>query len=192
MTRLHVWHDWTMYEEMCFSDVCELTPAYAHNLLESWRIHMTHTRKVTHLYACDVFIRDMTRLYVTWRMYTWRGSFICDRTMHCVRRDLYTWLIHARWLTHTYMTHSYVIWLLYMWRDSFTCGTTHSRGTWPFIAGDMTCTQSCVLGPCISWDERWGAGVETQKYVRGEIGGWGRIPFNETYAPSLSTIYDGA
>ena len=40
--------------------------------------------------------------------------------------------------------------------------------------------------------ERWGAGVETQKNVRGEIGGWGRGPFNETYAPSLSTIYDGA
>jgi len=41
-------------------------------------------------------------------------------------------------------------------------------------------------------DERWGAGVETQKNVRGEIGGWGRVPFNEPYAPSLSTIYDEA
>jgi len=40
--------------------------------------------------------------------------------------------------------------------------------------------------------ERWGAGVETQKNVRGEVGGWGRVPFNEPYAPSLSTIYDGA
>ena len=40
--------------------------------------------------------------------------------------------------------------------------------------------------------ERWGAGVETQKDVQGEIGGWGRVPFNEPYAPSLSTIYDGA
>ena len=40
--------------------------------------------------------------------------------------------------------------------------------------------------------ERWGAGVETQKKVWGEIGGWGRVPFNEPYAPSLSTIYDGA
>ena len=40
--------------------------------------------------------------------------------------------------------------------------------------------------------ERWGAGVETPKNVRGEIGGWGRVPFNETYAPLLSTIYDGA
>jgi len=41
-------------------------------------------------------------------------------------------------------------------------------------------------------DERWGAGVETQKNVRGEIGGWGRVPNNEPYAPLLSTIYDGA
>jgi len=40
--------------------------------------------------------------------------------------------------------------------------------------------------------ERWGAGVETQKNVRGEVGGWGRGPFNEPCAPSLSTIYDGA
>jgi len=40
--------------------------------------------------------------------------------------------------------------------------------------------------------ERWGAGVETQKNVRGEVWGWGRVPFNEPYAPSLSTIYDGA
>ena len=43
-----------------------------------------------------------------------------------------------------------------------------------------------------TWYETWGAGVETQKNERGEIGGWGRVPFNEPYAPSLSTIYDGA
>jgi len=46
-----------------------------------------------------------------------------------------------------------------------------------------------VLDTCC---ERWGAGVETQKNVRGEVGRWGRVPFNEPYAPSLSTIYDGA
>ena len=40
--------------------------------------------------------------------------------------------------------------------------------------------------------ERWGAGVETQKILREEIGEWGRVPFNEPYAPLLSTIYDGA
>ena len=58
----------------------------------------------------------------------------------------------------------------------------------------------CVLFVCFvcvfyfekRLQERWGAGVETQKNVRGEIGGWGRVSFNETYAPSLSTIYDGA
>ena len=43
----------------------------------------------------------------------------------------------------------------------------------------------CLLQPylsCPECHERWGAGVETQKNVRGEIGGWGRVPFNETYA----------
>jgi len=50
----------------------------------------------------------------------------------------------------------------------------------------------CKAFKIVSWCERWGAGVETQKNVRGEIGGWGRVPFNETYAPSLRTIYDGA
>jgi len=40
--------------------------------------------------------------------------------------------------------------------------------------------------------ERWGAGVETQKNVRGEIEGWGRVPFNEPYTSSLINIYDGA
>ena len=52
-----------------------------------------------------------------------------------------------------------------------------------------TYTNVCIDASCV---ERWGAGVETQKNVRGEIGGWGRVPFNEPYAPSLSTIYDGA
>jgi len=40
----------------------------------------------------------------------------------------------------------------------------------------------CYLSP--PRFERWGAGVETQKNVRGEIGGWVRVPFNEPYAPS--------
>ena len=49
-----------------------------------------------------------------------------------------------------------------------------------------------VARACACFGERWGAGVETQKNVRGEVGGWGRVPFNEPYASSLSTIYDGA
>ena len=48
------------------------------------------------------------------------------------------------------------------------------------------------VAECVDEEERWGAWVETQKNVRGEIGGWGRVPCNQPYAPSLSTIYDGA
>jgi len=46
--------------------------------------------------------------------------------------------------------------------------------------------QAHIHTPCeeLHRRERWGAGVETQKNARGEIGGWGRVPFNETYAPS--------
>ena len=58
--------------------------------------------------------------------------------------------------------------------------------TW-LIHSDMT-----RLGADVGASERWGAGVETQKNVRGEIGKWGRVPFDEPYAPSLSDIYDGA
>ena len=63
---------------------------------------------------------------------------------------------------------------------------TQIRGS--SVYEDRIALCDCERGLC----ERWGAGVETQKNVRGEIGGWGRVPFNETYAPSLSTIYDGA
>jgi len=37
-----------------------------------------------------------------------------------------------------------------------------------------------------------GLGSRPKKMYGEKIGGWGRVPFNETYAPSLSTIYDGA
>ena len=57
-----------------------------------------------------------------------------------------------------------------------------------YISSESKFRGESKVGLC----ERWGAGVKTQKMVRGEIGGWGRVPFNETYAPSLSTIYDKA
>ena len=59
--------------------------------------------------------------------------------------------------------------------------------SWQIMCYDTT--HSCMNDAS---DERWGAGVETQKNVRGEIGGWGRVLFKEPYAPLLSTIYDGA
>ena len=56
----------------------------------------------------------------------------------------------------------------------------------------FVCVCVCNIYEFFVTKERWGAGVETQKNVRGEVEGWGRVPFNEPYAPSLSTIYDGA
>jgi len=68
----------------------------------------------------------------------------------------------------------------------------HSFHAIPSILFTMFYSLYSILSILFTLFERWGAGVETQKYVRGDIGGWGRVPFNETYAPSLSTIYDGA
>ena len=72
---------------------------------------------------------------------------------------------------------------------------THCTTLQHTIGKMYICKSICVCGPVMHVTksiERWGAGVETQKNVRREIGGWGRVPFNEPYAPSLSTIYDGA
>ena len=70
-----------------------------------------------------------------------------------------------------FVTHLYIELVTHLYQEVVTHSHTH-RSTQP--------------------SERWGAGVETQKNVRGEIGGRGRVPFNEPYAPLLSTIYDGA
>ena len=80
-----------------------------------------------------------------------------------------------------------------MWHDSFT-RIWMQRKIWHSLEWMRRKTRHSTAYEASSPRriERWGAGVEAQKNVRGEIGGWGRVPFNETYAPSLSTIYDGA
>ena len=70
------------------------------------------------------------------------------------------------------------------------CGNTRENSSRTALEPQIR--WSLIMCAHQSLEERWGAGVETQKNVRGEIRGWGRVPFNETYAPSLSTIYDGA
>ena len=65
-------------------------------------------------------------------------------------------------------------------------------GLFSLVSFDAYTSLLLYTGRFLVIGERWGAGVETQKNVRGEIGGWGRVPFNEPYASSLSTIYDGA
>ena len=73
------------------------------------------------------------------------------------------------------------------------CVTLDNMCLWNTSSVNPKSTSNQSSKPCtVLQYERWGAGVETQKNVQGDIGGWGRVPFNETYAPSLSTIYDGA
>ena len=85
----------------------------------------------------------------------------------------------------------------------WVCVSVHcinTMGGWVGYVLNSPCVCVCVcvcvclcVGALFGYNgERWRAGVETQKNVRGEIGGWGRVPFNEPYASSLSTIYDGA
>jgi len=85
---------------------------------------------------------------------------------------------------HACKDHVYNITRAIPTKASFQNGPLRKKGPWPRLQVQRSCDQDHL--------ERWGAGVETQKNVRGEIGGWGRVPFNETYAPSSSTIYDGA
>ena len=84
--------------------------------------------------------------------------------------------------THMYM-FTYV--RVYIHICSHFTSTSHqqSRLLKLFLKSQMHCVRTFMC----DMHERWGPGVETQKNVRGEIGGWGRVPFNEPYAPSLST-----
>ena len=103
-------------------------------------------------------------VYSICRKHTYRlYVYTCILDHVCVVRLVYIYVLSVCFVFRSIcVIYSYV----YVYHGLFMCSTT--------------CT------------ERWGAGVETQKNVRGEIGGWGRVPFNETYAPSLSTIHDGA
>jgi len=80
----------------------------------------------------------------------------------------------------------------YLYIYMFTVSAYHCSSHTKKLAIDHRSSKWYVSASFPSDFERWGAGVETQKNVRGEIGGWGRVPFHEPYAPLLSTIYDGA
>jgi len=97
--------------------------------------------------------------------------------MSYVNLSCHRWMTaHSHESCHIWISHVTYEWLCQCFEPYYDCLRCGARGMHHE-----------------SWHkERWGAGVETPKNVRGEIGGWGRVPFNETYAPSLSTIYDGA
>jgi len=65
----------------------------------------------------------MTHVYVTWLMYMWHDSCICD------------------------MTHVHVTWLMYMWHDSCICDMTHVYVTWLICV----CIEKAVCTACCIW-----------------------------------------
>jgi len=147
--------------------------------------------------ACDLFStfgRVMSDIWMSLVTYQWVMSHIWMRhvphmnaSCHACLPSCMTMLSHTCewelshiWISHVSHMNEYC--LTYEWVMS--CMTMLSA------ACELCFTFEWVM--LQMWMERWGAGVETQKNVRGEIEGWGRVPFNEPYAPSLSTIYDGA
>jgi len=132
-----------------------------------------HINICIHIYIKKVYI--YIYMYINIHVYMWmRLSFVFTRGQHTQSQERLYISIHCKYISLRMYTCKYAY--IYIYKDTHTHIYIH-------------------IYPCIyitSANERWGAGAETQKNVRGEIGGWGRVPFNETYAPSLSTIYDGA
>jgi len=123
---------------------------------------LTHQNNVLHIYSRHP---KRARTLCVSAFTVKRALHFAKRAVHSPKRALHFPEVHHKWEHAHYVSrHSHV------WHDSFVRSTVHIR----------TCNLT------------WGAGVETQKYVREEIGGWGRVQFNEPYAPLLNTIYDGA
>ena len=168
-------------------------------------------------YICDVtFVLHIWLIHTRpiWLIYTWHVSVIYHKSMwvmshialHSYQRVMsHLDKSHPVWMRH--VTYEQVMLRLRCTYITSLCTSRHKFAMhvtrlmhiwydWPIC--DMTrwyvWYDSSYKGyvTSLSKSERWWAGVETQKNVRGEIGGWGRVPFNETYTPSLSTIYDGA
>jgi len=165
----------------------------------------------THVYKCiwiHVHIHlNATHLNALQRIATLSSTLpVAFARKTCMQQHIYLFIyihIYTHTCTHIYISigiytnlhrHKFIFVhihiCLYLWcsRERTAC----SSSIWAPNSLSIFDVYSFHHIPVNRNFERWCAGVETQKNVRREIGGWGRVPFNEPYAPSLSTIYDGA
>ena len=123
----------------------------------------------------DWFICDTTSSYVTWLICMWHGYYLYVQLRLAASQKGNGSAKHVS--------------------TKFACDTTFSKRdiTDSYVTRLIDVWHDYYLYVQLRLAARGGkAGVETQKNVREEIGGWGRVPLNEPYAPLLSTIYDGA
>ena len=141
----------------------------------------------------DVHMDDLyIYIYASQLAYTRGGASLRCHMFHVYICDVYIFIC----IMYIYIYNVYICMYIYIYMCRCICMYIYIHMCFftstPLHISIYICIYYFVTSVRFLPHQRWGAGVETQKYVRGEIGGWGRVPFNETYAPSLSTIYDGA
>ena len=183
--------------------------------------HTPHTHSIWYTHSMECAHSPHTHslsLYIYIYMYIYmyierererereRDPNYCKIDRHCVTHRVWHHTIHT---VHTLSV--YILWdnrdpIYYAIERLYVAHKLwhYTKDSWNTLSIYLSCNNRdptyckvrilCVAHGVSQYtiDERWWAGVKTQKNVQGEIGGWGRVPFNEPYAPSLSTIYDGA